>query len=372
LFQSNPDKKAFGYLPSGWTRSVEGAWRSADRRLKTIRRNNRRLGRLLTHLCNINLDASRHPALINRDFKAFLKSLEKRQVSGHWTIQITRNNIVHWHLLFQNYRGNKKSLKRLVHRCLNEVASFPSRRVYTDDIKNQRQTLEYVLQVKKSGHGTPFNPLDKTASRSRVQQDIYARDRVLFKSGTGLAKNGTFGDFWAKGWNEKKWWNHIREETAEVARNYKHPQIRKFVDDLHARLGIPLALVKWAYCLNPPWHLIAERKVRSSSRGSRRARRRSSGLVGQLFLPRHTIARPRRLRVAPAPVGSSLVAFGSALAQDAGYPVEARVAAINRLPAGSRPRALEGRGSIELVCRRLLASLRHGLHQGPPYRSLAP
>lgn len=160
LFLSSPPTASPSlFRPKGYTGCRVGYWRSSRQRLKTILRNSRILGRRFTHLCNINLLAPRHPELINRDFKEFLKKLSKEGVSGHWTIEIDRSNIVHWHLLFQNYGGDEDSLKATVTRCLKSVSTFPRFRVYADRIRNQRRKLEYVLKVKKTGYGEVFDPL---------------------------------------------------------------------------------------------------------------------------------------------------------------------------------------------------------------------
>lgn len=256
LFQDHPLRKARGFPPSGYTKSIEAFLKSARQRCKVVLKNNHLVGKRFTHLCNINLTSPQHPEILNRDFKAFIKILEEHAVSGHWTIQIDKKNIVHWHLLFQNYHGNAESLKCLVQRCLKLVKTFPKQRVFTDSIKNQKQKLEYVLQVEKAGYGEIFNPLDKQApKRSHQHRDIYANDRILFTSGTGLNKNGTFGNFWAKQPNgkphsEKTLWKKIRTETETVENNYKHPHLRKQVQHLHERLGIPLQRAKWSICLD--------------------------------------------------------------------------------------------------------------------------
>jgi hypothetical protein len=362
------------YRPKGYTGCLEGFFRSARQRKKTILRNNKSLGRRFTHLANINLTAPRHPALINRDFRAFLKELEKRGVTGHWTIEIDLQNIVHWHLLFVDFFGSSRQLKALVTRCVRAVETFPARRIYTDSVRNQSHKLDYVLKAKKQGHGEVFNPLDHTArpKRSRECRDIYARDRVLFRPNTGLDKHGTFGDFWARDWSEKKWWNLICEETEEVAKNYKNQRIREFVNDIHSRLGIPLERVKWAYCLRPPGHLLARRTARGSSHCRRGAGRCSSGLVGLLFLRRPAVRCPMGLQVASMSSIERVVASTTALPGDTRYRVATMVTMVNSVAAGRSPEALERRGSLEFVCRHLVGPLRHGLQQGPPYRSLAP
>ena len=289
LFQNNPDKKAFGfYRPSGYTRSIEGSCKSGRRRVKVVLTNNRMVRRRLTHLVNINLLEPRHPEFINRDFKAFVKALEKREVAAQWTIHIDRKNIVHWHLVFQNYQGKAQSLKTLVQRCLNEVETFPKRRVYADKIRNQRQKLEYILRVKKSGHGEAYDHFDKTSPRrSPVRDDIYANDRILFKSNTGLAKNGTVGDFWAKQpngkpYSEKTLWQLIRTQTNTVEENFTNPRLKKEVEHLHGYFGIPLARAKWAVCLDPSPYLPRSGLHRSRVRPSRP----SSGLVSAVFSSR--------------------------------------------------------------------------------------
>jgi hypothetical protein len=312
--------------------------------------------------------------LINRDFRAFLKELEKKGVTGHWTIETDRQNIVHWHLLFVDFSGSSRQLKALVTRCVRAVETFPARRVYTDGVRNQSHKLDYVLKAKKQGHGEVFNPLDHEArpGRSRECRDIYARDRVLFRPNTGLDKHGTFGDFWARGWNERKWWSLICEETAAVAENYKNPRIRELVDDIHSRLGIPLERVKWAYGLRPPWHLIARRTARPSSRSSRGTGRCSSGLVGHLFLRRPAVRRPMGLHVASLSSIKRVVASTTAFPGDAEYPVAELVSKVNSLSAERSAEAVVGHGCFRLVCRRLPGESRQGVQQGPPYRSLAP
>lgn len=289
LFQRNPFFEAVGFKPSGYTRCVEGFLVSARRRLKTIVKNNRMLGRRFTHLVNINLEAPRHAALINRDFRVFIKKLEKTGVVGHWTIEIDRRNVVHWHLLFANFSGSTRTLKALVQACLNSVPTFPGRRVHAERIKSQRCKLEYVLKIKKAGYGDVVNPLEeKAGGRRPASRDIYARDRVLFKPNTGLDKHGTFGRFWAEGFNEKKMWALIREETATVARNYEIPRLRAFVHMLSEKLAIPLARVKWAYCLNPSGDLLGPslETRRRKARLVHLSRRRSAGLVALVFARR--------------------------------------------------------------------------------------
>jgi len=310
LFQNNPDRLAIGFPPSGWTRTVEGYWKSARRRLKTVLENNRILRRRFTLLAVINLREPHHPALINRDFGAFEKRLTARGLIGHWTIHIDRKNVVHWHLEFVDCYRNPKSLKRLLERCLSEVETFPRHRVYTNKIRSQKQTLEYVLRVKKKGYGEVFNPLDKTTRRrpSRMSHDIYARDRILFKSKTGVKKNGTFGDFWVKGLNEGKLWKLICEQAETVARNYENPRIKAYVHLIHERLGIPFSRVKWQICLYPPAELLEHPSVSSSSPRRAMVTRRaaagsSSWLAASIFpsaQPRHGVpaiaqANPRRL-----------------------------------------------------------------------------
>jgi len=357
------------YRPKGFTGCLEGFFRSARQRRATILRNNKRLGRRFTHLANINLDAPRHPALINRDFKAFLKELEKRGVTGHWTIEIDRENIVHWHMLFVDFSGSDQHLKDLVTNCIDAVETFPARRVYTDSIRNQRHKLDYVLKVRKAGHGEAFNPLDHATRPKRSTEcwDIYARDRVLFRPNTGLAKHGAFGDFWAKGWNEKKWWSLICEETAEVARNYRNPRIRELVDFIHARLGIPLARAKWAFCLNPPRHLLAEPTVPRSLRVSHRPKRRSSGLVGQLFLRRPAAARSACLWMAPASSITPAATFVCSFFPDC------RRSAVSSpcLPVEVPCDGVRSRKAVGLNGQRLIGIRIQGQH-GPPYRSLGP
>lgn len=289
LFQSiSPIRTPSLYRPKGYTGCLEGFFRSARQRLKTVLRNNRMLGRRFTHFVNINLYSPRHPELINRDFRELVKRLEAAGLIGHWTIEVDRKNIVHWHLLFVNFHGSDKTLKKMVSGCLGEVNTFPRRRVHAQPIWNQRQKVEYCLKVKKAGHGEAFDPLDrgKRQRRSSDRSDIYARNRILFRPNTGLDKHGTFGKFWAEGMNEKKLWEVICEETRTVARNYENPRIRRLVDDIHSRLGIPLARVKWAYCLNPPCHLLSGQPLvaQAHTGGTSPC---SSGLVRSLFGPRH-------------------------------------------------------------------------------------
>lgn len=287
LFQEKPKKTTPSlYRPKGYTGCLEGYFRSTKERRATVIRNNRMLGRRFTHAVGINLYDPRHPALVNRDFGALTRILGRKGLIGHWTVEIDRTNVLHWHLLVVDFQGSTKALKRLLKACVAEVETFPRSRVYADKVRNQRHALDYVLKAKKPGYGDAFNPLDGTAPRrSPFRHDIYATKRVLFRPNTGLDKHGCFGNFWAEGFNERKLWALIREETATVARNYEIPAIRDFVDSLSARLGIPHARVKWAYCLNPPEHLLpSPKKDRLRVRHSRRPRlHRSSGLVATIF-----------------------------------------------------------------------------------------
>lgn len=300
LFQNNPDRLAVGFLPSGWTRTVEGFWRSARQRKKAVIRNNRMTRRRFTRLCNINLYEPRHPAFLNRDFRAFVKNLEARGLIGHWTIQINRKNVVHWHILFVDCYLKPQLLKRLVQKCLHEVESFPRHRVYTDIVRNQGQKLDYILQVKKRGYGEVN---DKDADVGKVSwtttYDIYKKDRLLFVAKTGLHKNGTIGCFWAKGYNERKIWGLICSEAATVEKNYENPRVKKYVRWANERFGIPIRWARWNVSLNPG-HLLDEGNVTSGSppapKNHRKIRKScsSSGLVGEVFRSgRHGSQKPR-------------------------------------------------------------------------------
>ena len=81
--------------------------------------------------------------------------------------------------------------------------------------------------------------------------DLYKDKRVLFAKKTGLDKHGTFGKFWAPGWNHKKLRDLIRRETSAVEKNIKDPRVLRLVEHLHQKLGINFNTVKWAYALDP-------------------------------------------------------------------------------------------------------------------------
>lgn len=287
LFQNNPALLAIGIPASGWTRTTEGFCKSARNRKKAVLRNNRMTRRRFTRLCNINLFEPRHPALLNRDFKALVEHLEARGLIGHWTIQINRANVVHWHILFVDCHLKPKKLKRLVKECLHKVNTFPRNRVYTDFVRNQSHKLDYILQVKKTGYGKVTEEDGEQGKVSwATRQDIYKDDRILFVSKTGLHKNGTIGRFWAEGYNEKKIWSLICSETATVEKNYQHPRVKEYVHWVNERFGIPMSWARWSISLNPG-HLLDEETVAPGlpPRNSRRIRksRSSSGLVGEVF-----------------------------------------------------------------------------------------
>lgn len=286
LFQNNPAEAAIGFPASGWTRTVEGYLKSARQRKKAVIRNNRMTGQRFTRLCNINLLEPRHPALINRDFSIFVKHLEAYGLVGHWTIQINRRNVVHWHILFVGCHLKPESLKRLVKSCLDAVPTFPRNRVYTNRVRSQGQILDYVLQVEKKGYGVAVENQKTRMVKWTLRKDIYKNDRILFVSKTGLHKNGTIGRFWAEGFNEKKVWSLICNETATVEKNYLHPKVSAYVHWLSKYLGIPLSWARWNIALNPPADLLVEmfaapRDPRKSLRNLKNYR--SRGLVGDIF-----------------------------------------------------------------------------------------
>jgi hypothetical protein len=322
------------------------------------------LGRRFTHFVNINLYSPRHPELINRDFRELVKRLEAAGLTGHWTIEVDRKNTVHWHLLFVDYRGSEKTLKKTVSGCLREVKTFPRRRVHAQRIWNQRQKVEYCLKIKKPGHGEAFDLLKRGTrqARSSDRSDIYARDRVLFRPNTGLDKHGTFGNFWAVRMNEKRVWEVICEETRTVARNYENPRIRRLVDDIHSRLGIPLARVKWAYCLNPPCHLLSRQALVVDARTSFTSPC-SSGLVRSLFARRHlpgaSVAAdtPSPMPVAIREKQAFLAAPGSSLEAPAWEPDDLCVGWLS---------------SVVANWLQMMRDLWRTPHQEPPYRGHAP
>jgi hypothetical protein len=254
LFQSNPFKANKSlFTPKSYTENVEAFCETARKRRSAIIRNLQMTGRRVSHMITINLCDEHHPAIINQHFRAFTKHIASRGLDGHWTIEINKNNLIHWHLLFLDFNGGADQLKKIVTRSLNEV-SFPRFRVHSDRRRRtQRNLVDYCLKVKKPGYKLFEKEKDGLGVNtfSTSVPDIYEDKRVLFKKGTGLDKHGTFGSFWAEGWNEKKFRRQIQSEAIQIEKNLKDPRVRDLVVHMHKTLGVSLKTAKWVFALNP-------------------------------------------------------------------------------------------------------------------------
>ena len=254
LFQNNPYKTNPSRFPAkSYTDNVGSFCEMARKRRTAIRRNLKMTGRSFSHLVTINLYEEQHPALINPVFNAFAKNLGVRGLDGHWTIEVNKKNLLHWHLLFLDFKGTPSQLKQLVTHYLKDV-QFPRFRVEVECRKQKdRNLLDYCLKILKPGYKS-FDAEDGDLGNSPVSvpvPDLYQDKRVLFAKKTGFDKHGTFGKFWAPGWNHKKLREVIKQETAAVEKNIKDPRVLRLVEHLHQKLGIPFNTVKWAYALEP-------------------------------------------------------------------------------------------------------------------------
>ena len=254
LFQHNPFKTNPSQFPAkSYTDNIGSFCEMARKRKTAIRRNLKMTGRSFSHLVTINLYEQQHPELINPIFNAFAKNLGTHGLDGHWTIEVNKKNLLHWHLLFLDFKGNPSQLKQLVTRFL-KVVQFPRFRVEVECRKHKdRNLLDYCLKVLKPGYKS-FDAEDNILGSSTVSQlvpDLYKDKRVLFAKKTGFDKHGTFGKFWAPGWNHKQLRDLIRRETSAVEKNIKDPRVLRLVEHLHQKLGIKFNTVKWAYALDP-------------------------------------------------------------------------------------------------------------------------
>ena len=254
LFQHNPYKTNPSEFPAKSYTDNIGSFCEMGRKRKTaIIRNLKMTGRSFSHLVTINLYEQQHPELINPVFNAFAKTLGTHGLDGHWTIEVSKKNLLHWHLLFLDFKGNPSQLKQLA-TCLLKDVQFPRFRVEVESRKQKnRNLLDYCLKVSKPGYKS-LDAEDDVRGSTTVSvpvPDLYQDKRVLFVKDTGLDKHGTFGKFWAPGWNHKKLRDLINQETAEVEKNIKDPRVLRLVEHLHQKLGIPFNTVKWAYALDP-------------------------------------------------------------------------------------------------------------------------
>jgi hypothetical protein len=253
LFQRNPfiENRSF-FVAKSYTDNVEAFCETARKRRSAIIRNLRMTGRRISHMATINLYEEHHPAILNQYFSRFTKALAERGLVGHWTIEVNRDNRLHWHLLFLDWCGTPSQLKRTVTRLLAEVR-FPRFRVRAERKKKKRDLLGYCLKIKKPGFMLFEKEPDalgvKTFSKS--VRDIYENKRILFVKGTGLDKHGVFGKFWAEGWTEKRFWQQIQQESALIAENMTDPRVHGLVHKMRQVLGISLKSAKWQFALDP-------------------------------------------------------------------------------------------------------------------------
>lgn len=276
LFQRRPfERNTSLYMANTYTQNIEAFCNEARKRRATIIRNLQMTGRHISHLVTINLYEPQHAAIIREAFNAFAKELGKQNLDGHWTIEINKKNLLHWHLLVLDSRLNSRHLKNLIRKLLDKV-QFPRRRVEVERRRDkERNLIDYVLKVWKPDYQTIEKEPDALGCRtsSISVSDLYATKRVLFVKRNGLPKHGDFGNFWAKGWSQRKFWKRIREERKQIEENLKDPRVRALVEHMHKTRGIPLNRAKWDFALNPDPMKQSDKQAHQKRNGERKPRK---------------------------------------------------------------------------------------------------
>ena len=227
MYCSIPDDKFFQLKPlwtkssnfklKSWTETVQGYLNEAQNLTTCLIRNRELTRQRYTWFLTIYVDVIMQPKAINDWWKKATRNLKRNGIVAIWVREPTRTNKVHYHLLLRSNHSRDELEK-------NIEISLPNRTLgrWHKNFKPVRRKdgrlLRYITKAKTSG---------KTKAGIQVA-DLYRKKRLLFKSGLGIRKVGTIGNFWFK--NRDFVWKDVIAREKRIAEGLAQKNIKRLAE----------------------------------------------------------------------------------------------------------------------------------------------
>jgi hypothetical protein len=243
MYCSIPDDKIYQKKPiwsqpsahklKSWTETVEGYLNEAKKLTNCLFRNRKLAKEPYTWFVTIYVDVVMQPKAVNEWWKKAVRNLQRNGVIALWVREPTSTNKVHYHLLLRS-RHAKRQLVTIIEE------SLPDRKLgrWHKNIKpvegSDWRLLHYISKAKTPG---------KTKSGTFVK-DLYAKKRLLFKSGLGIRKHGTIGAFWVK--SKEAIWSEVKAKEKRIAEGLAQPNVKRLAEYAYEFVGgyVPLRQIE--------------------------------------------------------------------------------------------------------------------------------
>ncbi len=226
LFQSDPlEYRRSAFKPKGWTDTVESYMNEAKKEATLLLRNRKLQGHPYRWDVGINFEIDQTAKEISDTWAKVRRKLKLAGVVAYRILEITTDgngcplNRVHYHLIVKSHHA-KAALERAVDESIPKGIPFHK---HVKRIKNEWGYICYILKAKVEGWN----------KQGRWVKDLYADQRIMFRSKLGIKKVATVGNFWA---NKSKAtiWTEIKNQERRIAENLQRPEIArlvKFIDE---------------------------------------------------------------------------------------------------------------------------------------------
>ena len=230
MYHSNADDKIFQEQPpewkpsahklKSWTDTIQGYLNEAKKLTHCLLENRKLARQPYTWFVTIYMDVVMQPKEINDWWKKSVRNLQRKGVIAIWVREPTRTNKVHYHLILRSHHS-KDELIRIIEQ------SLPSRQLgrwhkNVEQIEGSDwRLLHYFTKAKCGGY----------TESGKYVADLYAKKRLLFKSGLGIRKVGTIGPFWVK--RREEIWQKVKDTEKRIAEGLADERVRKLAKHAH-------------------------------------------------------------------------------------------------------------------------------------------
>jgi hypothetical protein len=149
------------------------------------------------------------------------RKLREKGVVALWVREPTKKNKVHYHLIVSSQQSKEDLIAAI-------ESAMPDRQAidWHKNIKpvDYRWWLAYYITKAKI----------RGKFKGNIVPDKYATKRLLFKSGTGLDKHGTIGNFWLK--PTKANWKEVQEQEKKIAEGLEDERVRNLAKHVYKLL----------------------------------------------------------------------------------------------------------------------------------------
>jgi len=201
--------------PKGWTDSIESYCIEADRLTQCLLNNKILAKKPYTWFVTIKVHKTLSPIEIKEFWNSATGKFKRKGVVALWIREATRNNRIHYHLLFRS-EHSEKELTSIVE------YSMPPRSI--------TRWSKSVERVKDCDYRL-FQYLGKSKVAFGGNPDIYAKKRLLLVPKKGIYKLGQIGGFWLK--SRKAIYKEKSKVEGRICLGSEQEYVRDLIQHVH-------------------------------------------------------------------------------------------------------------------------------------------